>query len=231
MVTLGGIAGCSDKENDMPGFSVGIEAEWNSDPKSQADVGVIYSLVVTQFEQHSQCGAFPPSTEVWANDMSLSLVPSPNDPGCSWAAIKMGPFLKDQDVTVQVREGTRVVAEANYQKLTPGTAAALEGTTGENLHAGDQFVVRPIPDLPGESGLATFYALDEPDWNPYRSTAMPVRMMDGLHITVPAFTGRAIFVVWNTGTYLVPEITCQGFAVCMGKASNALGPFLVSGAP
>jgi len=231
VLSLGGLGGCTDDGHDLPDFSVGMVAKWNQEPKSPAEVGVVFVLVVAQYQRDGQCRPVPPLAKIWANDLPLPLVPNPNHPGCYWATAEMGPFLKDQALTVQVREWSEVVAEARFTKLMPGTAATLEGTTGENLREGDPIVVRPVPEVPGEMGIAAFYPTDGTDWRPGGVGALVVeRLIDGLHITVPAFKGPAVFVVWNTGKYLIPDVSCQGFAVCQGEASDVLGPFFVSGA-
>jgi hypothetical protein len=80
--------------------------------------------------------------------------------------------------------------------------------------------------------MAAFYLLDGPAWQPLGITANAERRIDGLHVQVPAFSGRAVMAVWGTiSSSLNAEVTCPGFAVCLAESADTLGPFFVTGAP
>jgi hypothetical protein len=145
--------------------------------------------------------------------------------------VKLGPFVQDQTVTVNVEEGGRIVGEAVFDGLTPGTAATLTSPADGQLHAGDDIVVRPVPELPADSPEAVFYLLDAPVWKPWGISVEPERLMDGVHVTAPAFTGRAVLVVLFAGISSFSTTSCQGFAICKRWADSTLGPFFVTGVP
>jgi hypothetical protein len=193
-----------------------------------------YSILVgvVQRQERGSCPKIPASTRILVNGTEAALTPdSQSALGCLQAGVELGPFVQDQTVTVNVEEGGRLTGEAVFDGLTPGTAATLTSPADGQLHPGDDIVVRPIPELPADSAEAVFYPLDAPVWKPWGISVEPERLMDGVHVAAPAFTGRAVLVVLFAGTSSFSTASCQGFAICKKEIAATLGPFFVTGVP
>jgi hypothetical protein len=225
-------AGCGEG-TDRTYFSVAVEAKWPVSPATVDGLGYVITVGVVQRQKKvgtdGTCAPLPASTRVAINGYATDLTADATT-GCMWGGLNLGPFLQDQSVAVVVEEGGQVAATAFFDHLTPGTAAALLGPS--ELHAGDDIVIRPVPEVPAEAGHAAFYLLDEPVWQPWGISGTTERRSDGLHVQVPAFTGRAVLTVWGTfSSVLEAEVSCPGFAVCSALSADALGPFFVTGVP
>jgi hypothetical protein len=220
--------GC-DEGSERVYFGVGAEAEWIKYPTSADALGYTITVGVVQIRRDGVCGSLPAPPRVVIGGYETDLAADP-ETGCMEGGIVLGPTLKEHAVTVTLEEDGRVTATALFSNLLPGTAATLLGPS--EIHPGDDVVVRPVPDVPAEDALAHLYPLDDPVWSPNGIYATTERRSDGLHVQVPAFTGRAVLTVWNTVCDVdAAEASCPGFAVCSARCANALGPFFVTGVP
>jgi hypothetical protein len=223
-------AGC-DQENEPVYFGAGAKAEWSKSPASVDRMGYTIAVAVLQMRRGDDtCVALPSSTRVLINGQETALA-AKDETGCMEGGQILGPLLHDQSVTVMVEQSGQATATATFNNLLPGTAATMSGPS--ELHAGDDIVIRPVPDIPdAQMGLASFYLLDDPIWRSTGALGDVQRQRDGLHVKVPAFTGRAVFTVWNTHCDIgASEASCPGFDVCFAECAGALGPFFVTGVP
>ena len=224
-----GLASCSGAADQNLRFLVDVRAEWTIPAASAAELGYVISVEVMPMFQHGSCPDIPSTTRILVNGTEVAL--SPNKwSDCMEAKGQLGPFLQDQSITVKVEGAGSFPAEAVYDGLTPGTAATIFPPLRGPLHAGDEFVIRPIPELPASSGTAFFYPLEDPVWHEFGIVGNTERLLDGLHVRTPAFTGSAIVAVWN-GDFCLPKVACRGFSQCNGTSAPQLGPFFVVGAP
>jgi hypothetical protein len=210
---------------------VGVAAEWPLSPATPEQLGYSILVGVLQRPEGGSCRKIPASTRILVNGTEAPLTPYDAQPDCLQAGVTLGPLFQDQPVTVNVEEGGRIVGEAVFDGLTPGTAATLTSPADGQLHAGDDIVVRPISGLPANSGNAVFYPLDAPIWKPWGIYADSERLPDGVHVAAPAFTGRAVLVFLFAGTASFSTASCQGFAICKKEIAATLGPFFVTGVP
>ena len=232
LATVASVLGsCADRAPERPDFSVGVAAEWTRSPATAEQLGYSILVGVVQRPEGGSCPKIPASTRILVNGTEAPLTPYDPQPGCLQAGVELGPFFQDQTVTVNVEEGERSTGEAVFDGLTPGTAASLTSPADGKLHAGDDIVVRPVPELPADSHEAVFYPLDAPVWEPWGIYADSERLPDGVHVAAPAFTGRAVLVVLFAGTSSFSTASCQGFAICQKEIAATLGPFFVAGVP
>jgi hypothetical protein len=218
-----------DEGSERVYFGVGAVADWIKYPTSADVLGYAITVGVVQIQRDQVCGPLPAPTRVFIGGYETELAADP-ETGCMEGGIVLGPTLREQAVTVSLEEAGKVTATAVFSNLLPGTAATLLGPS--ELHPGDEVVVRPVPDVPTESALADLYPLDDPVWPPHGIYAKTERRSDGLHVQVPAFTGRAVLTVWNTlCDVTAAQASCPGFAACYARCANALGPLFVTGVP
>jgi hypothetical protein len=222
------LASCSDTAENHLRFLVDVRAEWTIPAASAEELGYSISVEVMPMYQNGKCPDIPSTTRILVNGTAAVLAPD-TWTACMEAKVQLGPFLQDQTITVNIEEAGSINAEAVYDDLTPGTAATMLPLPSNPLHPGDEIVIRPIPELPSSGGEAVFYPLDTV-WQPYGIIGTTERLLDGLHVQTPAFSGNAIVAVWN-GDFCLPKFTCRGFDICEGSSATALGPFFVVGAP
>jgi hypothetical protein len=223
-------AGCGEDGNDNAPLGVTAYADWPISPATADALGYTITVSVVQRGRNGACASLPDSTRVLVNGQEAELAAN-EETGCMLGSLVLGPFLQDQSVTVTEEKAGQVTATATFKNLLPGTAATLVGPS--ELHAGDDIVIRPVPAIPANSmGLAAFYLLDSPGWDTYGLRGESKRSSDGLHVRVPAFTGRAVLAVWGQLCDVeAAEVTCPGFADCRAGCAGALGPFFVTGVP
>jgi hypothetical protein len=222
-------AGCGEDSNDSPTLDVSAHADWSISPATADALGYTITVDVSQRQQKDgTCASLPDSTRVLVNGQEANL--AVDDTGCIQGNLVLGPFVKDQPVTVTQEKAGKVTATATFKNLFPGTAATLNSST---LHAGDDLVIHPVPDVPASTaGWAAFYLLDDPVWNPTGLQGEVKRSSDGLHVQVPAFISRAVLTIWGTPCDVwAAQVSCPGFADCHATCANALGPFFVAGVP
>jgi hypothetical protein len=221
--------GC-DGPQSFPYFHATVKAEWPIETDSAALLGYWVDVYVTKkMDDTGDCATISASTKVLIDGVEATFA-ADGGAGCMQAYVRLGPFLQNQSVDITVERGGEVVAEATFDQLMPGTGAALVGPTGGLVHAGDVVVVHPLPELPASGSIARFYPLDEPPWRKVGLFGEAERLSDGVHVSVPSFTGRAWLGLVTTD-YALAEVSCSGFATCHGEAASLLGPFLITEGP
>jgi hypothetical protein len=152
--------------------------------------------------------------------------------GCFNAKVTLDPTLQVGPVTVDLLEGSSVVAHAEVDDIAPGTNATLVSPADGTFHGGDEIVVLPPPTLPsGYVPTAIFYPLDGDTWSPMGTVETAERLGDGVHVTAPALSGQQALMFTAEFSTPTPMVSCTGFALCSAIASNVLGPVLLVGAP
>jgi hypothetical protein len=233
LAAVGALAGCDD-EVSLPDFRVDVTAKWNVFPSSQAELG--YTLTVRLFQwRHSQsgdCRNAPASTTVTANG---ELVPLSRVAGstCLEGELVLGPSLEDRTVTARIEEDGHLVGEALFEELTPGTHATLVTPADGMVHAGDDIVILPPPELPTSLLVLTMiHPLEAPVWDVFGPYVQDqVRLPDGIHIKAPAFAGPAVLSIGGIPTAIDGKVSCPDFAACSATADGTLGPFHLTGVP
>jgi hypothetical protein len=179
----------------------------------------------------STCSRLPEDLRLLVADQE---VPAAfDDDGCLNTAVVSATVPSLGTVTVDVMDGDETLAHAEFEGLTPGAGARLAVPADGQVRAGDEIVIVPPPELPtGRANLAYFYPLED------ESVAVELiplnraeRHADGVHVRVPAFTGRAAVIVWGMPYVPQPTFTCPGFDFCVADADHTLGPVFVTGAP
>lgn len=101
------------------------------------------------------------------------------------------------------------------------------------MHAGDEVVVVPPADLStAYVGSAYVYALDDTTvgWSTLPSQ-LADREADGIHLIVPAFSGRGAVAFTGMPYVPLPTYSCPGFDFCTANADDTLGPLFVTESP
>jgi hypothetical protein len=227
------LAGCGVERPDPPHLSLGASATWHS---TAASLGYSVALVFLQqpAQGESSCAALPESTRLRVNGADISSGASLDSSGCLDTSVSLGPYLQVPSLDVEVEENGAVVAEGWFDQLAPGGAATLAVPADGQVRAGDEIVVVPPPEL--ATSVPSTGSLCPLDQAPPAGGCLPLglsleRLADGLHATMPAFTGRA--AVFFAGTPPAPDaqLSCSGFASCIAIADGTLGPVFVTGVP
>lgn len=190
--------GCEDEPALPPEFDIAASARWSQEAATPEAVGYTITVSLTQRQQDDgSCRPAAPSTRLTVDNVEVPLSRAPVTL-CTKGELVAGPFLQDQILTARLEWDGRAIAEVNFDGLMPGTAARLVTPVDGRVRAGDELIIVPPPELPTSFlGGARFYFLDEPTWRPAgeRMPEFPRRLLDGIHLTVPQFTGRAILVM------------------------------------
>src|SRR5512140_403810 len=214
------LGGCAKDAAEFPYFYVTVTAIWPDLTDSPATLGYWAAVQVTKkLDDNGDCKTIPAATRVVVDGVEAVFAPDAAA-GCMTAEVRSGPFLQSQTVSVDVEQDGRSVGQATFAKLMPGTAATLT-SPGDGLHAGDDIVIDPVPELPARDGSARFYPLDETTWRRSGLPATTTRLLDGMHVQVPPFAGRAWLIV-TTPDDALGEVSCTGVAACRGQAASAL---------
>ena len=112
-----------------------------------------------------------------------------------------------------------MIAQATYDGLTPGVAASLASPADGMVHAGDDVVVTPPPELPSSQVLlGSILPLEGDPWRPQDIPGSLERRPDGVHATMPVFSGRAALVL--KGSPLDPvDGRCKGFYLARNRSN------------
>lgn len=228
--------GCGDEPLPVPDFGIAASAVWSNEPAGPDALGYTMFLLTTQLKsEEGLCRRASASTRLTINDVDVPLVRDPAT-RCLEGRLAVGPLLQDHPPTFSARleEDGRPVAEALFDDLLPGTTARLVSPADGRVKAGDELVIIPPQALPtSEAWGSRFYFMDAPDWQPLGVAAPtpPRRLLDGIHVEVPAFTGRAVLIIRGMPFFISPEISCPGFALCTATVATTVGPILLTGAP
>jgi hypothetical protein len=227
------LVGCGGGGEELA-LSVAAGAQFQSQAGPPRAVGYQLAVVIIQVQTSTRptCPTLPSTLHLLINDQEVPPVLDPST-GClnTDAAFDLTPQVGT--VTVDAKDGDRLLAHAVFDGLAPGGGATLAVPANGQVQAGDEIVVVPPPELPtGEGTFANFYPLDDTtvaaDLYPAQA---PVRLADGLHVPVPTFSGRA--AVTFGGMPYVPQATysCPGFDICTADADTTLGPVFVTEGP
>jgi hypothetical protein len=223
---LGGCAGPSER----PYFFATATADWPLSVAEPALLGYWVTVTVTKkIDGTGNCQTISAETRVTVNGGEVSFA-ADSGAGCAQAEVTLGPMFRGEPVSVVVEHESQAVGHATFSGLLPGTAAALIRPADGQLRAGDDLLVRPVPEAPAGHGSAYFFPLDQPDGKTGGIYGTSERLLDGIHVLAPPFLGRAWLVV-RTTDHPGAEVSCAGFATCFGRAASVLGPFLVTGTP
>jgi hypothetical protein len=227
-------AGCSGDARPELHLSVGAAAQFHALAGPPRTVGYQMAVVIMQVETNWRptCPSLPSDLVLLANDQE---VPATTDPttGCLNTSTTWVVPPPVGTVTVDAKLGTDVIAHAEFDGLAPGSTATLASPANGQVTAGDEVVVVPTPGLPtGEASLAYFYPLDDMTVGAslYPPQA-PVREADGVHVVVPAFSGRAAVTCSGMPYVPQPSYSCPGFDVCTANTDDTLGPVFVTEGP
>lgn len=216
------------------GLSVGAGAQFQAQAGPPRAVGYELAVVIEQVATNwrPKCPAVPSDLVLLVNGQA---VPPAFDAttGCLNTSATLGLYPQIGTVTIEAKQGDEVLAHADFESLTPGSGATLAAPADGQVKAGDEIVVVPTPELPtGQATLADFYPLDDTTVSAkVFAPQPPTREADGIHVLVPAFSGRA--AVTCGGMPYVPQLTysCPGFDVCTADADTTLGPVFVTEGP
>jgi hypothetical protein len=233
-VVCSGASGCG---SDAPPEVVLLTtAQWNTDPSVVGDTGYQIWVDVGWPSRHQSCFPLSPNLRIQVNDREAVPMKAGD---CEFdVLVKVGPFVDDTPITVRLKDGERLIGEAQYTDLLPGLAARLATPADGQVHAGDPVAlsVPPLKYLSSTFG-AEFYSFDMlGSVPPFHSFAQASLEADGQSVetTVPALlTGRAALIVtavWpsNYGS----AQSCTGFSSCSSLPNgDTLGPVFVDVAP
>jgi hypothetical protein len=210
-------------------LEVGIDVDWNWSAASADEVGFVYAIVVQQRKNSDQsCDDLTASLQMSTFGQPLPLAWDADK--CLDTQVASTPTMASSSVTITAEENGKMIAQGTFDDLLPGLSATLLTPADGVVHAGDEIVISPTPGLPSSQvAIGSVFPLDETPWPGSEYVAdIPTRSADGIHVHMPAFSGRAAVVL--KGSPYAPQATvdCQGFAVCTGNASNALGPVFVT---
>jgi hypothetical protein len=226
------VAGCGE-EPTRPDFVIGAQAAWSWNPASVDEVGYTVALLLVQRQLDSRCRDAPDSTRLTVNGVAVPLTRDP-DSHCAEGRLILGPSLRVEPITARVEDGKdNLVGEVVFDGLAPGTAATLASPADGRVRAGDEVVVVPPSTLPtSQPSRAMFFLLEGPSVNPgLYVPALPERLLDGVHVVAPAFTGPAAVVFTGMPHAPPADLSCPGFFACTAMTDDTVGPIQVVGEP
>ena len=215
------------------GLSVGAAAQFQAQAAAPRAVGYQVAVVIEQVSPAgaASCPHLPSNLHLLVNGAEVPPVFDPSS-GCllTNAALPLSPQVGT--VTVDAMDGDRSLGHAEFSGLAPGGAATLAVPADGMVHAGDEVVIVPPPDLPTPyAGPAELYPLDDTSVGSQLYPSPVDREADGMHLTVPAFSGRAALVFTGTPYVTLPTFSCPGFDICTANADNTVGPVFVTESP
>jgi hypothetical protein len=228
------LAGCGGDGAGDPGLSVGAAAQFQSQAGPPRAVGYQLAVVIEQVESSTRptCPTLPATLHLLIDDQEVPPVFDPTT-GClnTDATFDLTPQIGT--VTVDAKDGDRLLAHAEFDGLTPGAGATLAVPADGQVQAGDDIVVVPPPALPtGEQTPVTFYPLDDTTVAAQLyPPQLDERLADGIHVLVPAFSGRAAVTFLGMPYVPQPSYACPGFDFCTANADSTLGPVFVTEGP
>ena len=224
------LAGCGGGREELA-LSVGAAAQYEAQAGPPAAVGYQVALVIEQATRSNapDCPKLPSDLRLLVGGVE---VPAAFDPSTGCLATTVTPALVDPvgTVTVDAEGGGRSLGHAEFSGLDPGSGATLAVPADGAVHAGDEIVVIPPATLPSATVVVGYvFPLDD--------TAAPAqellasRQADGVHLVVPAFSGRAAVTFADIPDAPLPTYSCSGFDICTAQADNTLGPVFVTESP
>jgi hypothetical protein len=224
--------GCGDDGRAQ--LAVGVQARFQSGEGPPRTAGYWLVMLIDQVvsSAHPQCPKLPSTLRLQVNDTDVTPAYDA-DTGCLSTSVILGPAPKFGTVTVDAQDGDGLRAHAQFDGLTPGGDAALAAPVDGIVHAGDDVVVVPPPALSTSGPTAGYvYPLDDTSVSSQLLPAGPPdRRADGLHMTMPAFSGRAAVTFTGMPFVTLPTYSCPGFDACIANSDTTLGPVFVTEAP
>jgi len=229
---LAALAGCA-AETKPPEMVVSLTADWNDTPATPDALGFNVTLVVNQWrDPELRCTPPPAPVRFTINDEVLGPWAShPTD--CIDILAPVGPIPTlevPETITIRYEIEERLLATATFHRVAPGLNATLTVPADGVVHAGDEITVVPPPELPTSGpGYPHFYPVDPEPGTPWliggvRPLEPATRLPDGIHVKVPAMTGRVAMVIDGSGELTQADVTCEGFASCSGGIATVVGP-------
>jgi hypothetical protein len=229
----GVFSGCgSDSMPPLHHVALDVRVSWSFRPKSVDEVGFVYTITLYQptgAGSGPPCDNLPASLQVTGLGQTLPLTLNAVD--CLYTSVITPPTLQPSPVVFTANLDGTMVGQATFDGLTPGAAASLVSPADGVVRVGDEVVISPPPSLPSNTlSLGDVFPLEEVPWpGPQTISSEEVRLADGIHIKMPAFTGRAAVAFEGSPFLPDPTVNCDGFAVCTATPSDVLGPVFVTG--
>ncbi|HVV48550.1 MAG TPA: hypothetical protein VHO06_02740 [Polyangia bacterium] len=228
------LAGCDGDGRTDLALAVGAAAQFQAPAGPPRAVGYQVAVVIEQVARagESDCPKLSADLHLLVGGAEI---PAAFDPSTGCLLTTWTSDLTPQvgTVTVDALEGDSPLGHAEFSDLAPGAAATLAVPADGAVHAGDEVVVVPPPALSTSYAEAAYvYALDDTTvaWSQL-PTQQADREADGVHLVVPAFTGRAALAFNGMPYVTLPSYTCPGFDFCTATADDTLGPVFVTESP
>jgi len=228
-----GAAACG---SDNPPAILLATGSWNDNPSTVDETGYQVSADVGWPDRPQSCFSLSPNLRIRIDDAEV--VPMIYGDCRIDVLVTSGAFRQDVPITVQLKDGDHVLAQAQYDHLFPGANAKLvTPADGQQVAVGDP-VVLTMPVQPADPTViyADFYWLDMPATAPpYHTFATGTLSADGstFETTAPAITGHAAVVLKTIfKTDLGVASSCTGFQNCVAEPDNqTIGPVFVEVVP
>lgn len=227
---------CGDEAPPEPDYFIGASAEWSRSAPTPDALGYTVAVLLQQARfghPDDPCRPAPASTRFTVNGAEVPLMRDP-ETGCVVVEFLSAPVLGPLVVTARVEEEGRLVGEAVFNQLMPGTSATLVSPADGRVSAGSEILIVPPAALPTDvPSFVTYYPLDPGGWVPdgIASREAHERRLDGIHIVAPAFSGPTVLIMTGMPSYIPPDVVCPGFAGCTEIVEVTLGPFMLTGGP
>ena len=226
------VSGCGGDPTDLA-LSVGVAAQFQAPAGPPRAVGYQIAVVIEQVAGGPNgCPKLPANLHLLVDGTEVPATLDPSS-GClqtSWTS-PLSPQVGT--VTVDALVGGGSIGHAEFSGLAPGAAATLAVPADGVVQAGDEVVVVPPPDLAtAYAGSADVYALDDTTvgWSTLPNR-LADRQPDGIHVVVPAFSGRGAITFTGMPYVPLPSYSCPGFDFCTADADNTVGPVFVTESP
>jgi hypothetical protein len=234
IAALACLTGCDGDGRTDLALSVGVSAQFQAPAGLPRAVGYQVAVVIEQVARPGAtgCPKLPADLHLLVNGTEAPAAFDPSS-GCLLTTVALDPTPQVGTVTVDAMDGDRALGQATFSGLAPGGAATLAVPADGAAQAGDEVVVVPPPDLStAYVGLADVYPLDDTTANAQLyPTQLADREADGIHLVLPAFSGRAAITVPGMPYVTLPTYSCPGFDFCTADADSTVGPIFVTESP
>jgi hypothetical protein len=230
--------------DDHGEFRLLTAAQWNQNPGTVDETGYWISVDFGWPDRAKSCFELPSGLHVTVNGREGTRQHD-TEGDCLWDTVfDVGPFLPDepQPTIVRVLDGKRLLGEATYKGLFPGTPARLDNPADGKVHIGDTLGLSLLAPIYGgeEHSVSMFfdaeyYWLDSPPGVPPYTDYTKIDIAPDqrtVSITTPTRSGRAAVVIDGLhNKEMTAAESCTGFTLCLGSPSAAVGPVFVEVVP
>jgi hypothetical protein len=234
IAALACLAGCGGDGPTELGLSVGVAAQFQAQAGPPRAVGYQVAVVIEQVAPSgaSGCPHLPADLHLLVDGTEAPAAYDPSS-GCLLTTVASDLTPQVGTITVDAMDGNRALGHAEFSGLAPGGAATLAVPADGAVQAGDEVVVVPPPDLStAYAGPAYIYPLDDTTVSSQLFPSQPAdREADGIHLLVPAFSGRAALTFSGMPYVPQPTYSCPGFDFCTADADSTVGPVFVTESP